>query len=45
MLTRNLLAIAAGSLAAIAGVVATLDGDADIVPFFIGLTLAGGVGA
>jgi hypothetical protein len=45
MITRSLQAIAAASLAAVAGVVASLDGDADIVPFFLGLTLAGGVGA
>ena len=45
MITRSLQAIAAASLAAVAAVVANLDGDADIVPFFVALTLAGGVGA
>lgn len=45
MLTRSSLAIAASAFAALAAVVASLDGDADIVPFFVGLTFAGGVGA
>jgi hypothetical protein len=45
MPVRSLLAIAAGSLAALAAIIASLDGDPDIVPFFVGLTLAGGVGA
>ena len=45
MQTRSILALAAAAFAALAGVIANLDGDADIVPFFVGLTLAGGVGA
>jgi hypothetical protein len=45
MPVRSMLAMAAGVLAAMAAVVASLDGDPDIVPFFVGLTLAGGVGA
>ncbi len=45
MLTRSNLAIAATVLAAVAAVVASQDGDGDIVPFFVGLTVAGGVGA
>ena len=45
MLTRSSLAIGAAFLAALAGVIASQDGDADIVPFFIGLTVLGGVGA
>jgi heme/copper-type cytochrome/quinol oxidase subunit 3 len=45
MQTRSILALAAAALAALAGVIASLDGDADIVPFFFGLTLAGSVGA
>lgn len=45
MLTRSSLAIAAAVLAGVAGIVASQDGDADIVPFFIGLTLLAGIGA
>ena len=45
MLSRSTLALAATALAALATVVASQDGDADIVPFFVGLTLAGGTGA
>ena len=45
MLTRSTLAIGALVLAAVAAVVATQDGDADIVPFFVGLAVLGGVGA
>ena len=45
LLARSTLALAAAALAALAAVVASLDGDADIVPFFVALTLAGGVGA
>jgi hypothetical protein len=45
MLTRSSLAIGAAFLAGLAGVVASQDGDADIVPFFFGLTVLGGVGA
>jgi hypothetical protein len=42
---RIVLALGAAALAALAGAIASLDGDADIVPFFLGLTLAAGVGA
>lgn len=45
MLTRSSLAIGAAMLAGLAGVVASQDGDADIVPFFMGLTVLAGVGA
>lgn len=45
MLTRSNLAIVATVLAAVAGVVASEDGDASLVPFFIALTVAGGIGA
>lgn len=45
MLDRGVLAIGASALAALAGVVASLDGHADIVPFFFGLTVLGGIGA
>ena len=45
MVTRGALAIAATVLAALAAIVASQDGDGDIVPFFVGLTVAGGVGA
>lgn len=45
MLTRSTLAIGAMVLAAVAAVVANQDGDADIVPFFVGLAVLGGVGA
>jgi hypothetical protein len=45
MLTRTSLVIGATVLAALAGVVASLDGDTDILPFFVGLTVAGGIGA
>ena len=45
MLTRSTLAIAATILAAVAAVVASQDGDGDIVPFFVGLSVAGGIGA
>lgn len=45
MLTRSSLAIGAALLAALAGVIASLNGDADIVPFFIGLTVLAGLGA
>ncbi len=39
-----MFALAASALAGLAAVVASLDGDADIVPFFVGLTFLGGVG-
>ena len=43
MLSRSLLAIGASVLAANAVVVSQLDGD--LVPFFVGLTVLGSVGA
>ena len=42
---RSALGLVASALAGLAGVIASLDGDADIVPFFFGLTFAGGVAA
>jgi hypothetical protein len=45
VLTRSNLAIAATVLAAVAAIIAAQDGDGDIVPFFVGLTVAGGIGA
>jgi len=42
---RSLIGLGASALAGLAAVIASLDGDADIVPFFVGLTLLGGVGA
>lgn len=42
---RGVLALAASALAGLAAVIASLDGDADIVPFFVGLTFLGGVEA
>jgi hypothetical protein len=45
MLSRSLLAVLASTLAAVAGLVAQLDGDTDIVPFFVGLTVLGATGA
>ena len=42
---RSLLGLAAMVLAALATVVASEDGDADIVPFFVGLTVAAGIEA
>jgi hypothetical protein len=44
MLSRSLLAIGAAVLAALAAAVSQLDGDIDLVPFFVGLTVLGGVG-
>jgi hypothetical protein len=45
MITRSTLALGAILLAGLAAVVASQDGDADIVPFFVALTVAGGIGA
>jgi hypothetical protein len=45
MLSRPLLAIGAAGLAAVAAFVSQLDGDLDLVPFFVGLTVLGGAGA
>ncbi len=42
---RGVLGLAASGLAGLAAVIASLDGDGDIVPFFVGLTFAGGVAA
>jgi hypothetical protein len=42
---RTWLAIGASAVAGLAAVIASLDGDADIVPFFVGLTFLGGVAA
>lgn len=42
---RSIIALGASALAGLAAVIASLDGDADIVPFFVGLTFLGGVGA
>ena len=45
MLSRSLLALGASLLAAIAAIVSSQDGESDLVPFFVGLTLLGGIGA
>ena len=45
MLSRSLLAIGASVLAAVAGLVSQLDGDSDIVPFFVAMTVLGATGA
>ena len=45
MLSRSLLAAGAAALAGLAATISALDGDADLVPFFVGLTVAGGIGA
>ena len=42
---RSALGLAASALAGLAAIIASLDGDGDIVPFFVGLTFAGGVAA
>jgi hypothetical protein len=42
---RSALALAASAVAALAAIIASLDGDAVIVPFFVTLTFAGGVQA
>ncbi len=42
---RSLLGLAAMVLTALATVVASQDSDADIVPFFVGLTVAAGIEA
>ena len=42
---RSVLGLAASALAGLAAVIASLDGDGDIVPFFVGLTFAGGLAA
>ena len=45
MLSRSVLAAGAAALAGLAATISALDGDADLVPFFVGLTVAGGIGA
>ena len=51
MMTRRLVpasglfGLGAATLAGVAAVVANQDGDADIVPFFVALTVAGGIHA
>ena len=45
MPNRPILAVAATALAVVAAIVSGLDGDADLVPFFAGLAVAGGIGA
>lgn len=42
---RSALGLAASALAGLAAVIASLDRDPYIVPFFVGLTFAGGVAA
>lgn len=42
---RGLFGIGASALAGLAAIVANLDGDHSIVPFFVGLTFIGGVEA
>jgi hypothetical protein len=42
---RSILGLAASVLAGLAAVVSSLDGDADLVPFFVGLTFLGGLEA
>lgn len=42
---RSVLGLAASALAGIAAIVASQDGDSDIVPFFVGLTFVAGVEA
>ena len=42
---RSVLGLVASAVAGIAAIIASLDGDGDIVPFFVGLTFLGGVAA
>lgn len=42
---RSILALAASALSALAAIIASLDFDADIVPFFVGFTFLGGLQA
>ncbi|MEO6577879.1 MAG: hypothetical protein ABIO99_03145 [Candidatus Limnocylindria bacterium] len=42
---RGIPSLLAAALAGVAAVVANQDGDADIVPFFVALTLVGGIHA
>ncbi len=41
--SRSVLCLLASALAAIAAVLSSLDGDLDLVPFFVGLTFAAGL--
>ena len=42
---RSVLGLVASALAGVAAIIASLDGDGDIVPFFVALTILGGVAA
>lgn len=42
---RGSLALGAAALAALAAAISSLDGDPDLVPFFVGLTMLGAVAA
>jgi len=42
---RSILGLTASVLAGLAAVVSSVDGDADLVPFFVGLTFLGGLEA
>lgn len=42
---RSLLALAASAVAGLAAAISSLDGDPDLVPFFVGLTFLGGLAA
>jgi hypothetical protein len=44
-LMRSALGLVVSGLSGIAAIIASLDGDGDIVPFFVGLTFAGGLAA
>ena len=39
---RGLMGLGASTLAGVAAIVSSQDGDADLVPFFVGLTFLGG---
>jgi hypothetical protein len=42
---RSVLGLVASALAGLAAIIASLDGDGDTVPFFVGLTFLGGIAA
>lgn len=42
-MSRGVAGLAASALAGVAATISSLDGDADLVPFFVGLTFLGGV--
>lgn len=42
---RGLLALGAAALAGLAAVISSQDGDADLAPFFVGLTMLGAIAA